>query len=158
MSYKNFFKKMGGIFDYRKPSKSSTMDILVVKSKSGEFRSSSFHIDFGWKVLRPSNKEVDILVNGEKLDIKMKLNKQGKGYFEIFCDPIDTMNWSTDNYYSEDEMVPFSKLNKEANLDESQSIEHDNALEYQTDKKVDVTEEIENNKTNDEQRGYFKQE
>ena len=107
MSYKSFFSKVKGIFDYRKPSKINTMDILVVQSKAGDLRSSSFHIDFGWKVLQPSNKDVDLIVNGELLDFKMKLSKKGKAYFEIESNeiPCDNSNWNTDCDFSEDDRI-----------------------------------------------------
>lgn len=63
------------------------MDVVVVKTKKGNLRSSSFHVDFGWiNNLSSSSKIIDIIVNGEVSEIKMKMTKEGKGYFEI---PID---------------------------------------------------------------------
>lgn len=103
---KSIMKKLGGIFDYRKPSKNCTMDILVVRSKSGELRSSSFHVDFSWKIIKPTNKEVDLIVNEEVIDVKMKLSRKGKAYFEV-PDAGETyqMNWSTDCNQSEDDIL-----------------------------------------------------
>jgi len=102
------------MFDYRKPSKTCTMDILVVKSKTGELKSSSFHVTFGWKIISPSNKTVDLLINGEVVNVKMKLSKKGKAYFEIPDNSdLNHMNWSTDCNASEDDILLMSCKDEE---------------------------------------------
>ena len=109
-SSKSFLKKWGAFFDYRKPSKTSTMDILAVKSKTGELRSSSFHVTFGWKSIKRRNKEVDLIVNGEVLPIKMKISRKGKAYFEVPDEfSNNTINWSTDCNQSEEDILLMSQ-------------------------------------------------
>jgi phosphatidate phosphatase PAH1 len=108
-SSKSFLKKWGAFFDYRKPSKNSTMDILVVRSRSGELRSSSFHVDFKWKTTKPATKQVDLIVNGNVVDLKMKLSKKGRAYFEVpDVGESNSMNWSTDCHQSEDDILLMS--------------------------------------------------
>jgi phosphatidate phosphatase PAH1 len=115
-SKKSFLKKWGAMFDYRKPSKNCTMDILVVKSKTGELKSSSFHVTFGWKIIKPTNKEVDLIVNGEVVDVKMKLSKKRKAFFEIPDElEMNQLNWSTDCNFSEDDIMLMSCQDEEVN-------------------------------------------
>ena len=109
-SSKSFLKKWGSFFDYRKPSQTSTMDILVVKSKNGELRSSSFHVTFGWKILKPANKVVDLIVNNKVCPVKMKLSSKRKAFFEIpDVYSNNYMNWSTDCNQSEDDIIMINK-------------------------------------------------
>ncbi len=61
---------------------SGAMDVLVIQSPSGEFRSSSFHVRFGsLKVIRAENKVIDIYINNEKKDVHMFLSPGGDAFF-----------------------------------------------------------------------------
>ena len=61
---------------------SGAMDVLVIQSPTGEYRSSSFHVRFGsLKLIRSENKTIDIYINNEKKDIKMYLSSGGDAFF-----------------------------------------------------------------------------
>ncbi|KAI9140967.1 Lipin/Ned1/Smp2-domain-containing protein [Paraphysoderma sedebokerense] len=63
-------------------SLSGCMDVLVVKQSDGELKGSPFYVRFGrLKAFRPHRKWVRLYVNGKELDLKMRLTKQGNGYF-----------------------------------------------------------------------------
>jgi len=61
---------------------SGAMDILVIESPNGTYKSSAFHVRFGsFKIIRTKEKEVEIFVNNQKKDVKMKLSSSGDAYF-----------------------------------------------------------------------------
>lgn len=61
---------------------SGAMDVLVIESPSGEFRSSSFHVRFGsLKVILAENKVIDIYINNQKKDVQMYLSPGGDAFF-----------------------------------------------------------------------------
>ncbi|KAK2720785.1 hypothetical protein QYM36_004604 [Artemia franciscana] len=61
---------------------SGAIDVIVVKQKDGTYTCSPFHVRFGkMGVLRSKEKVVDILVNGETVDIHMKLGESGEAFF-----------------------------------------------------------------------------
>nr|KAF6471726.1 lipin 3 [Molossus molossus] len=61
---------------------SGCIDVLVVKQVDGSFRCSPFHVRFGkLGVLRSREKVVDIEVNGEPVDLHMKLGDSGEAFF-----------------------------------------------------------------------------
>ena len=117
MGYKNIFKKVKKFFDYRKPSSANTMDILVVKSRSGELRASSFHIDFGWKVMSPSEKNVQIFVNGTLIDAEMKLSKKGKAYFKVPTDKVGAEHYKSEFSQGEEEIEPQMRERRKSKSD-----------------------------------------
>lgn len=58
------------------------IDVVVVEQPDGSFNCSPFHVRFGkLGVLRSKEKVVDIEVNGEPLDIHMKLGESGEAFF-----------------------------------------------------------------------------
>merc|ERR1711874_380524 len=58
------------------------IDVIVVEQEDGSFRSSPFHVRFGkLGVLKAREKIVDLEVNGEPVDIQMKLDDTGVAYF-----------------------------------------------------------------------------
>ncbi|XP_076306725.1 phosphatidate phosphatase LPIN [Tachypleus tridentatus] len=58
------------------------IDVVVVKQPDGSYISSPFHVRFGKiGVLRSREKVVDIEVNGEQIDIHMKLGESGEAFF-----------------------------------------------------------------------------
>lgn len=61
---------------------SGCIDVLVVKQADGSFRCSPFHVRFGkLGVLRSREKVVDIEINGEPVDLHMKLGDSGEAFF-----------------------------------------------------------------------------
>ncbi|KAB1262261.1 Phosphatidate phosphatase LPIN3 [Camelus dromedarius] len=61
---------------------SGGIDVLVVKQEDGSFRCSPFHVRFGkLGVLRSREKVVDIEINGEPVDLHMKLGDSGEAFF-----------------------------------------------------------------------------
>lgn len=68
---------------------SGAIDIIVVKQEDGEtFICSPFHVRFGkLKILRTSEKLVDISVNGTLIDIKMKMGDAGESFF-VVCEEV----------------------------------------------------------------------
>ncbi|XP_050999676.1 phosphatidate phosphatase LPIN3 isoform X1 [Acomys russatus] len=61
---------------------SGGIDVLVVKQLDGSFRCSPFHVRFGkLGVLRSREKVVDIEINGEPVDLHMKLGDSGEAFF-----------------------------------------------------------------------------
>ncbi|XP_036682196.1 phosphatidate phosphatase LPIN3 isoform X3 [Balaenoptera musculus] len=58
------------------------IDVLVVRQADGSFRCSPFHVRFGkLGVLRSREKVVDIEINGEPVDLHMKLGDSGEAFF-----------------------------------------------------------------------------
>ncbi|PSN48263.1 hypothetical protein C0J52_03024 [Blattella germanica] len=58
------------------------IDVVVVEQPDGSFTCSPFHVRFGkLGVLRSREKVVDIEINGEPLDIHMKLGESGEAFF-----------------------------------------------------------------------------
>lgn len=58
------------------------IDVIVVQQEDGTLVSSPFHVRFGkMGVLRSREKMVDIEINGEPVDIHMKLGETGEAFF-----------------------------------------------------------------------------
>ncbi|XP_043843345.1 phosphatidate phosphatase LPIN3 [Dromiciops gliroides] len=61
---------------------SGGIDVLVVRQPDGSFLCSPFHVRFGkLDVLRSREKVVDIEINGEPVDLQMKLGDNGEAFF-----------------------------------------------------------------------------
>ncbi|XP_063063610.1 phosphatidate phosphatase LPIN2-like [Engraulis encrasicolus] len=61
---------------------SGCIDVVVVQQPDGSFQCSPFHVRFGkLGVLRSREKVVDIEVNGEPVDLHMKLGDNGEAFF-----------------------------------------------------------------------------
>lgn len=66
---------------------SGAIDIIVVEQENGDLACSPFHIRFGkFQLLRPSQKKVDFIVNGEMTDLPMKLGDGGEAFFVFETD------------------------------------------------------------------------
>lgn len=66
---------------------SGAIDVIVVEDEKGERHCSPFHVRFGkFQLLRPSQKKVIFIVNGETTDIPMKLNDEGEAFFVFKTD------------------------------------------------------------------------
>ncbi|XP_077191553.1 phosphatidate phosphatase LPIN3 isoform X2 [Paroedura picta] len=58
------------------------IDVIVVRQPDGSLLCSPFHVRFGkLRVLRSTEKVVDIEVNGESVDLRMKLGDNGEAFF-----------------------------------------------------------------------------
>ncbi|XP_064429254.1 phosphatidate phosphatase LPIN3 isoform X2 [Mirounga angustirostris] len=60
---------------------SGGIDVLVVKQVDGSFRCSPFHVRFGKLGVLRSREKVDIEINGEPVDLHMKLGDSGEAFF-----------------------------------------------------------------------------
>ncbi|XP_065443764.1 phosphatidate phosphatase LPIN1 isoform X3 [Chrysemys picta bellii] len=61
---------------------SGCIDIIVVRQPDGNLQCSPFHVRFGkMGVLRSREKVVDIEINGEPVDLHMKLGDNGEAFF-----------------------------------------------------------------------------
>ena len=61
------------------------MDIVVIEQEDGSYVTSPFHVRFGkLKLLKPTEKEVKISVNGEETDLTMQMGRSGEGNFLVF--------------------------------------------------------------------------
>ncbi|XP_052097094.1 phosphatidate phosphatase LPIN1-like isoform X1 [Mytilus californianus] len=58
------------------------IDVIIVEQEDGGFKSSPFHVRFGkLGVIRAREKVVDIEINGEGVDLHMKLGESGEAFF-----------------------------------------------------------------------------
>ncbi|XP_073535215.1 phosphatidate phosphatase LPIN2 isoform X2 [Phyllobates terribilis] len=61
---------------------SGCIDIIVVRQQDGSYLCSPFHVRFGkLGVLRSKEKVIDIEINGEPVDLHMKLGDNGEAFF-----------------------------------------------------------------------------
>uniref|UniRef100_A0A6I8QZS3 phosphatidate phosphatase n=1 Tax=Xenopus tropicalis TaxID=8364 RepID=A0A6I8QZS3_XENTR len=61
---------------------SGCIDVIVVRQPNGNMQCSPFHVRFGkMGVLRSREKVVDIEINGEPVDLHMKLGDNGEAFF-----------------------------------------------------------------------------
>uniref|UniRef100_A0A8C1NX66 phosphatidate phosphatase n=1 Tax=Cyprinus carpio TaxID=7962 RepID=A0A8C1NX66_CYPCA len=61
---------------------SGCIDVVVVRQKDGTYQCSPFHVRFGkLGVLRSKEKVIDIEINGEPVDLHMKLGDNGEAFF-----------------------------------------------------------------------------
>eukprot|EP00118_Oscarella_pearsei_P011253 m.74148 g.74148 ORF g.74148 m.74148 type:complete len:722 (+) comp35877_c0_seq5:55-2220(+) len=68
--------------DINQATLTGAIDVVVVEQKDGSFICSPFHVRFGkMGVLRSKEKRVDISINGEPVDLQMKLEDTGVAHF-----------------------------------------------------------------------------
>ncbi|XP_076014318.1 phosphatidate phosphatase LPIN2-like isoform X2 [Genypterus blacodes] len=61
---------------------SGCIDVIVVRQPDGTFQCSPFHVRFGkLGVLRSREKVIDVEINGEPVDLQLKLGENGEAYF-----------------------------------------------------------------------------
>ncbi|NWX31729.1 LPIN3 phosphatase, partial [Notiomystis cincta] len=61
---------------------SGCIDVIVVRQPDNSFKCSPFHVRFGkLGVLRSKEKVVDVEINGEPVDLRMKLGDNGEAFF-----------------------------------------------------------------------------
>ncbi|KAJ1883285.1 lipin Ned1 [Coemansia sp. RSA 1722] len=63
---------------------SGAIDVVVVEDKDGNLSCSPFHVRFGkLQLLRPSDKAVQVLVNGTAAEFYMKVGDSGEAFFVV---------------------------------------------------------------------------
>jgi len=121
------------------------MDIIVVKQPDDSYKHSPFRIRFGsFKVLRAKEKNVNIIVNGQKSDITMRLSECGEAYFmtEVKKRVIEDSNLS-DGYSSPIDLgnsAPSSPAAKKFSRDSKINIENIPMLITNTD--INIEEKL----------------
>ena len=79
-NFKEFYSEINGA------TLTGAIDVIVVEQPDGSYNCSPFHVRFGkLGVLRSREKVVDIEVNGEPVDIHMKLGESGEAFFVQEC-------------------------------------------------------------------------
>ncbi|XP_077990514.1 phosphatidate phosphatase LPIN2-like [Glandiceps talaboti] len=75
-NFKDFYKEINAA------TLTGAIDVIVVQQQDGTFLCSPFHVRFGkMGVLRSREKVVDIEINGEPVDLHMKLGESGEAFF-----------------------------------------------------------------------------
>ncbi|XP_049307613.1 phosphatidate phosphatase LPIN3 isoform X3 [Bactrocera dorsalis] len=83
-NFREFYNEINGA------TLTGAIDVIVVEQPDGEFQCSPFHVRFGkLGVLRSREKVVDIEINGEPVDIHMKLGDSGEAFFVEECPEED---------------------------------------------------------------------
>ncbi|XP_067630491.1 phosphatidate phosphatase LPIN3 isoform X4 [Eurosta solidaginis] len=83
-NFREFYNEINGA------TLTGAIDVIVVEQPDGEFQCSPFHVRFGkLGVLRSREKVVDIEINGEAVDIHMKLGESGEAFFVEECPEED---------------------------------------------------------------------
>uniref|UniRef100_A0A3Q4HKK5 phosphatidate phosphatase n=1 Tax=Neolamprologus brichardi TaxID=32507 RepID=A0A3Q4HKK5_NEOBR len=78
------------------------IDVVVVRQPDGSFQCSPFHVRFGkLGVLRSKEKIVDIEINGESVDLHMKLGDNGEAFFVEENENME-VTWSCNDEANED--------------------------------------------------------
>ncbi|XP_023795682.1 LOW QUALITY PROTEIN: phosphatidate phosphatase LPIN3 [Cyanistes caeruleus] len=79
----NVFVTMKELYQDLNPATlSGCIDVVVVRQPDNSFKCSPFHVRFGkLGVLRSKEKVVDIEINGEPVDLHMKLGDNGEAFF-----------------------------------------------------------------------------
>uniref|UniRef100_A0A672G914 phosphatidate phosphatase n=1 Tax=Salarias fasciatus TaxID=181472 RepID=A0A672G914_SALFA len=69
---------------------SGCIDVIVVRQPDGTFQCSPFHVRFGkLGVLRSREKVIDIEINGEPVELHMKLGDNGEAFFVQETEQLD---------------------------------------------------------------------
>lgn len=79
-NFREFYSEINGA------TLTGAIDVIIVEQPDGSYVCSPFHVRFGkLGVLRSREKIVDIEVNGEPVDIHMKLGESGEAFFVEEC-------------------------------------------------------------------------
>jgi len=63
----SFWNNFLNVFNYNPNNMSGALDVILTQNEQGIFKSSPFHFRVGkFKVFNPSNRSVNIFVNGKK--------------------------------------------------------------------------------------------
>ena len=78
------FKMIADMVGFNHSVFSGAMDVIAIKDKNGEIRSTSFHVRFGsFKVLKSKSELIEISTNNIKTNVTMKLSSSGDAYFTL---------------------------------------------------------------------------
>ncbi|KAJ3270988.1 Nuclear elongation and deformation protein 1 [Terramyces sp. JEL0728] len=104
---------------------SGAIDIIVVRQPNGELHGSPFHVRFGkLKLLRPSDKVVEIAVNGKTIDLPMKVGDAGEAFFVVKADnPVPSEYATSPIVTAVSPNVDESFTNFELNADDTKFID-----------------------------------
>lgn len=123
---------------------SGAIDVIVVEQPDGTLACSPFHVRFGkFQILKPSQKRVEVLVNGKSTNIPMKLSDSGEAYFvfETYSDinsiPSDLIGSPVSSVPNSPTMSPVSTNEPEEQL----SLEHDKQNKKPLSKTAEVNKE-----------------
>ncbi|KAF6321368.1 lipin 1 [Rhinolophus ferrumequinum] len=111
---------------------SGCIDIIVVRQPNGSLQCSPFHVRFGkMGVLRSREKVVDIEINGESVDLHMKLGDNGEAFFVQEADndqEVIPMHLATSPILSEGASLMESQL-KRNSADRMRSLDPNTAAQ-----------------------------
>ena len=120
------FKMIADMVGFNHSVFSGAMDVIAIKDKNGEIRSTSFHVRFGsFKVLKSKSELIEISTNNIKTNVTMKLSSSGDAYFTL-DEKTETQNTFEDinqQYNAEEEN------NKNLEVDDDDS-DVDNASDF----------------------------
>ncbi|KAK5967294.1 LiPIN (Mammalian lipodystrophy associated) [Trichostrongylus colubriformis] len=117
---------------------SGAIDVIVVEQPDGELKSTPFHVRFGkYGVFSHSDKYVDIQVNGEEIDLKMKLGESGVAFFVEEADPHQTPSYMLTSPLPEPGITPTQSTVEV--LTESAKILSEKKAETETDRNSATT-------------------
>ncbi|GEQ68545.1 hypothetical protein JCM33374_g2213 [Metschnikowia sp. JCM 33374] len=69
---------------------SGAIDIIVIEHADGSLHCSPWHVRFGkFRIIKPSQKKIDLYVNEVKTDLPMKLGDGGEAFFVFETDSTD---------------------------------------------------------------------
>ena len=112
------FKMIADMVGFNHSVFSGAMDVIAIKDKNGEIRSTSFHVRFGsFKVLKSKSKLIEISTNNIKTNVTMKLSSSGDAYFTLDekTEPQNTFEDINQQYNAEEDN------NKNLELDDDDS-------------------------------------
>ncbi|CAJ0582471.1 unnamed protein product, partial [Mesorhabditis spiculigera] len=86
---------------------SGAIDVVVVEQPDGTLLSTPFHVRFGkYGVFSHTEKYVDITINGEEIDLKMKLGQNGVAFF------VEETDGKVPDYLATSPLPEGNELNK----------------------------------------------
>nr|XP_055093032.1 phosphatidate phosphatase LPIN2 isoform X2 [Symphalangus syndactylus] len=118
---------------------SGCIDVIVVQQQDGSYQCSPFHVRFGkLGVLRSKEKVIDIEINGNAVDLHMKLGDNGEAFFveeteeeyEKLPAYLATSPIPTEDQFFKDIDTPLVKSGRDETPSQSSDISH--ALETET--------------------------
>ncbi|QLG72435.1 hypothetical protein HG535_0D01430 [Zygotorulaspora mrakii] len=129
---------------------SGAIDVIVVDHPDGTLACSPFHVRFGkFQILQPSQKKVEVLVNGKSTNIPMKLGDSGEAYF-VFETTSDVEGIPNELLSS----PVISATSSPPESPKSSRTELDNSYEISTnDEDNENNNENENNDNSNDRRG-----
>lgn len=79
-----FFNAVSSALEFNSATLSGAIDIIVVEDEEGHRLCSPFHVRFGkLQLLKSRGIPVNVYINGQKTDLKLRLGTAGEAYFKI---------------------------------------------------------------------------